>query len=634
VTNLFALKRLNRCLSKSFKQTDKRIVLFIDLELWTKEKITRILEGTTVAERKRLLIFHFDWELLGNNQDRSLQFVDINTYLNKQDSQGIADYADSLASGWHQWRRKGHSSSVGQYKDVQLGELLSCEFERMIIPKIRSLEVLRKMIETEKPGKVIVLSESDDFQRLALCAKEKYGGDVSISIFGLNNLDNQLQSLIMTFRNAFSDLLYCQILDRLINFIVTKRRMLKNVILIDPRAFNLLSGPHNLKNYLYSPLWKGWRIRWAMLKESKPYISLFVRSFKKNKNREDDFRKKWLLVNNENEFKKLFTYRGINYWLAVNRNLSQIFLTNFRELATIIENFRKFNDILKISCVVTRAYEVAKERAIIHAAKALRIPTVYLQHGATDYYKEFRNLFTDYAALWGEYDKDKLLNFGNPEKKLVVTGSQKYDNLYSRGRREKVRPLIKRLGIGKLQKVITIATQARDNYMLYVPRNDYMIILQKFLWELKDYPDICIVLKLHPFAHSVERYKELASRLKARNFRMVQNVNMLDLLELTDILVTVTSTVAFEAILLKKPVIRVDFFKDSDFYLDYVAKGAMLMLERQEEIAPTVRSILDDDSLKRRLNRNAEKILDYYLYKRDGQVSQRTVDLINSVKIN
>lgn len=634
MNNSFVLKRLKKHILGALRETDRKIILFVDIELRGPRKIAKLLETITDNDKKRLLIFHFDWKNPEKNQGSNIQFVNINTYLDKEDLQYVIDYIHRLTREWYLWRRKEGIYPISQYRDFQLGELLHSEFKKMIISKIKNLEILRKIIEKENPGKIIVLSENYDFQLTVLCIKEKFGANVSISIFRVGDFNNKIKSITNKIRNFLSDLAFCQIIDRIINFIVINRKIFKNIILIDPRAFVLLTGPHNLKNYLFCPLWKGWKMRWSILKKRKLYISLFVRDLRKSRKAEDNFRKKWHILEKEEGFKKIFTYRDIGFWLTVKSELFQIFLRNFKELTTIIENFKKFNNILGISCVVTRAYESSKEKAIIYTARSLKISTVYLPHGLTGYKNRgYEVIFCDYAALWGKYDKDTLLKLGNPENKLVVTGSQKYDDLYFRAKREPPFSLMQHLKIDNSQKVVTIATQPIHNYINF-PKNYYMTILQKFLLELKDSSDISIILKLHPFDHCQEKYKEIANKLKARNFHMVQNVNIFDLLALTDILVTVSSTVALEAMMLKKSVVIVNFSKNLELNnVYYVVKDAVIVLERQEQIMPTVQNILNDSLLQKRLNQKAEEVLGYYLYKRDGQASQRTVDLINSAKI-
>ena len=79
------------------------------------------------------------------------------------------------------------------------------------------------------------------------------------------------------------------------------------------------------------------------------------------------------------------------------------------------------------------------EKAIINTNKN-KIPTVLLEHGASDYLPEvsrydvtsgYRN-FDDKIAIWNEYQKKYLIEHRKiPEERIFVTGSPRHDVFFN-----------------------------------------------------------------------------------------------------------------------------------------------------------------------------------------------------------
>jgi CDP-glycerol glycerophosphotransferase (TagB/SpsB family) len=105
---------------------------------------------------------------------------------------------------------------------------------------------------------------------------------------------------------------------------------------------------------------------------------------------------------------------------------------------------------------------------------------------------------------------------------------------------------------------------------------------------------------------------------------ILTEMSVRDLIAVSDMLITFFSTVGIETVLLKKPLITLNLSgKPNPVPLaDY---GVAIEITRVEDIAGTVRRVLDDADLRARLDRAREQHFGSIL---DGKGTERVVSLI------
>ncbi len=232
-------------------------------------------------------------------------------------------------------------------------------------------------------------------------------------------------------------------------------------------------------------------------------------------------------------------------------------------------------------------------------------------------------------AVTGEYVKNVLIKQGVPNNRLVLTGQPRFDRLVNETFDTNLFRLI--LKIPKDKKIVTLCTQPFVEYKMWTPetRKQFLSFVYKSIKELPNYQ---FVIKLHPI-DIFEDYKKVLSDIDANHkILLYKEIDLYRLISISDIVMTVNSTVALEAMIINKPVIIIDFYNQSSD-MPYVTSGAVSVVCSPKSLTDQIKRLSDEKE------RNiALKLQDAFIYehayKTDGRASQRVVDLIVQMVAN
>lgn len=144
---------------------------------------------------------------------------------------------------------------------------------------------------------------------------------------------------------------------------------------------------------------------------------------------------------------------------------------------------------------------------------------------------------------------------------------------------------------------------------------------------VSEFPEKQLAIKLHPSEKIAEYQQMLAGIENGNKAVLCQDIDLYGLLRECDLLMTVHSTVALEAMILDKPVITINLTGKPDV-MPYAKSGAALGVYQQAELAPAIRKALYDPEVKRELEQKRESFVAEHAYKVDGQSSKRVAELI------
>jgi len=160
-------------------------------------------------------------------------------------------------------------------------------------------------------------------------------------------------------------------------------------------------------------------------------------------------------------------------------------------------------------------------RAVLKAAKALEVPTFYIQHAAVSQY--FPVLDFDYALLEGQDSKDKYLGIGETNSKIHLVGMPKFDEHINHVNQSTT---IENIGIA-------FNTMDELGYVLEIVR------------KLKDsFPKINFIIRPHP---SDERKLNLLDDIEISNAKKETAFNFL---KRVDAIIAGESSILLEAAML------------------------------------------------------------------------------------
>ncbi len=290
-------------------------------------------------------------------------------------------------------------------------------------------------------------------------------------------------------------------------------------------------------------------------------------------------------------FRRSFHFAGTDVSCFYVPRLRRAVAGAFRwqqEVASIVQSLRSVGDVRAV-IVADEMYRSAMRD--IAAARALGIPTVGFQHGTifpmhvtyTLPRGQVTNAPTpDYFGAHGPYAKRVVSRCGSfPEERIWVTGPWKHDHLVV----DPPDPLTTRraLGLPQDKKILLVATQLFPWF-----REAVAAILE----TTKDRNDCLICLKPHPREQETGIYRRLAEELGADNVRFYDEKPgdlaagydlFRDLLPACDVLLSAWSTTIYEAILLGKRTICLNFSGEPDLY-PYVADGGSLAARSTEQL--------------------------------------------------
>ena len=256
-----------------------------------------------------------------------------------------------------------------------------------------------------------------------------------------------------------------------------------------------------------------------------------------------------------------------------------------------VESLRAAGDV-KALMVVKEMY--ASEMVSIAAARELGIPTIGVQHGTIF---PMHLIYTvprgyvegapvpDYFAVYGEYAKDVVSRLGSyPAHRVLVTGGARFDRLVRQpADRASAR---RRVGLPLDARVILLTTQ----FYPWFPE-----AARALFQAAARRTDCTICVKTHQiFDRPLDFYRDLAREVGLTGVRYFED-HFEDLLSACDVLVSASSTTVFEAILLGRPTICVNFSDEPDRY-PYVSDGGSLGARREEELSDALDLLLSNDA--------------------------------------
>lgn len=301
----------------------------------------------------------------------------------------------------------------------------------------------------------------------------------------------------------------------------------------------------------------------------------------------------------------------LSYILGDLKNQSKSYLVE----TLSAERLMKKNKIKR--CLIID--EGDRGRCFIIAANRLGIKSFASQHGVINenspayaITSKFGKLIVPSATFfWGEKYKKLLIENSNVynDKNIKVAGQVRTDFLFNR---KYDNTKLKSHSI----KILYCTQYFKD---LLEPAT---IMLFKALNSLKEPYEL--IIKLHPIDLCYDFYRSKIEEYKINNVKVLKDGDLYDMINWSDVIVSVHSTVVVEGALLNKPSICILLPKYNDAG-GFVRDGVSLGVTNELELAQTLVKLKEFDI------KNDNKIQQYLydnFYKVDGNVSQRIFNII------
>jgi len=327
-------------------------------------------------------------------------------------------------------------------------------------------------------------------------------------------------------------------------------------------------------------------------------------------------------------------YKSIYY---DNFCIGELLIGVFEELFDehFSERIREVDIIRKIVLSFTPEVVVAADCSanITSIAKSLPVSSLAIQSMHPEDFILFGPVLADMVTVDGNSWKEYLLKHNVPEEKISVIGSLRYDFLQNRIKRD---------------KVISLAKKAKEAKKRVVFATNYSSLTQGTIryQNLEKIEGICramngikgahLIMKLHPYEDNFNLYRSIAKKVGLKDYTLLRDVEISQLLNNCDLLVTHISAVGYEAVLMDKNVVILKF--DSDFRSDdlwnFKRYNAVMFAEKATEIEDCIRSVLFDPQTKSLLKKNRIGYINDHTYKLEENASLRAKEVIDKFCTN
>jgi surface carbohydrate biosynthesis protein len=175
-----------------------------------------------------------------------------------------------------------------------------------------------------------------------------------------------------------------------------------------------------------------------------------------------------------------------------------------------------------------------------------------------------------------------------------------------------------KLGIDHNKKIILFTSQP-------VTDEENFVLLQEIFDEFsKLSEDFHLIIKLHP-AEDGRLHKNIAKNFK--NYSIIQNIDIFEIINASDIVITYWSTTGLEAMVFGKPLIVLNLSGKPD-KVDYVKEDAALGVYNKNNLSKSIMKCLDDSEFNKKMIESQKKFIYKEAYKIDGHVAKRLLNIV------
>ena len=544
-------------------QKEQNIVLF--------ESSTNLKNIEKFISKNNSLIITFDYKSHEILTLRRIPHEVSDSFLDEKDIHFLQKETYKLTK----WFETKISNSI-TYENINLGELFYIDFYFILLPVMKKFFEITRIVKKYPNAKFFASSAHYEMIKQFSQHVISLGGKKLSAKFYLDTISNRFEIggkylTIKLSKKRYNSLK--KISEKIMIKKIQEINPSKKTILFtefDPLRYNTIFSPElqNLSNILLynrrrPAIWNlqsssilkksGCRI----ISENHLMDNVLLNSIKKNGELGENFIQS--LLGHEDFLESFFSINGISFWQSIKHSFIQLCKSRFKNALTEIMLAKKLFEKFTPSAVIVLSEMGFQEQILIQVAKKFQTSVILLQHGinfddkAAFQANQFLGVIprrSDKIAVWGPVDKQYLEECKIPLKKIQITGSPYFDELFE----EKNQTLAENKGF------VLLAAQSPNVGSFVIDAE--IKTMEKYLEAVKT---ICktvlkadkeLIIKLHPDPSELD----ITTFVKKINpkIRIIKTGDISDLIKACDILVTIDiSTVILEAQIFEKPAISV-----------------------------------------------------------------------------
>jgi hypothetical protein len=353
-----------------------------------------------------------------------------------------------------------------------------------------------------------------------------------------------------------------------------------------------------------------------------PLDIILEKSDNKAKNK---FLKNFDQIINSKKFQELFKFQNLFIWNSLEETFRKFkygpYLPYWIDLVHSLDIVFSKNKPKTIFLI----YETGPiSLAFINTCKKFQIKTIGIQHGLiTKNHKYYSHNYLeadhdqlgfplpDKFLVYGNITKKILSEKGYPEKKLIDYGNPVFFDLDKIQNYLENQPIHQKYDLKNDKKIILFTTAGmqkgfKENVKYDFDTQTWKVLLENFA----DNPNIQLVLKPHP-SEDPKEYQKVLDNYPSSNAKIIQG-NLVELLFISSLVISISSTTILDSLAMKTPVIQVKFENLISFpWEDYTSNG--IHYSNTNDLTKDITKILEqEDYYKNLIDSGSKFIKDYY----------------------
>lgn len=277
----------------------------------------------------------------------------------------------------------------------------------------------------------------------------------------------------------------------------------------------------------------------------------------------------------EKQLAPIFQIEGVPLFPALKDRINFFIQELFPDLYIYLKRLDRILSQTSFQSLLVDEDVSEKKRALVLMANRKKIKTVVMMHGVPARRIGYAPLSANYMAVWGDAYMTCLEQWGIASDRLVITGNPRYEGLLPH-QNYSLRPDLQQL-VTTTKPVLLALNMYRESWKQCFFGESFTYLemqenIEKVCRVLSHFPELSLVIKLHPRDQHPESYERMVkvAKKEAPNLKiaLTQQDNIFALLQSCFCVFTSGSSVSVDALWYHKPVFLLDFFGHDDIY-DY-----------------------------------------------------------------
>ena len=267
---------------------------------------------------------------------------------------------------------------------------------------------------------------------------------------------------------------------------------------------------------------------------------------------------------------------------------------------------------------------------LARAAKELRIPSVELQHAGAyiDPRSAYSRLETAYLAAYGPYVRQWYVRNGYGSERIVPIGSPRFDRyaLFADSLGEKGNAIVAALGLDPMRPILFAAVPPQEPQLNAFDSRE----LSAFFNAVCNVGQMLHIQVLFKFRkhHATSELRAYIKEQFGGGVAIADSEDISALLSASDAVITGNSTVIYEALLARKPLVLYPW-KRFDTHHAEMYKMAAPLARTEDELLKVMQRIVSEPEYGEEIVAQGQRFLEGYLF--DGRSSERLAEFLERI---